>query len=155
MNFPGSNYHPLLVAMASGYNYAYFSKGVNRWDSITEPTWGSHDICPFLMQFYISEITRADLYTISQTGGWGNPKRQLQGMAYLLLAPSQEAEEEKRFGLAGVWVHSNQILLPSLEEVAKKLTILISTMEDWYYAVVQVNEDVWHLPLSNTGHIRI
>ena len=74
-------------------------------------------------------------------------------MAYLLLAPSQEAEEEKRFGLAGVWVHPNQILLPSLEEVVKKLTLLISTKEDWYYALVQVNEDVQHLPLSDAGHI--
>ena len=42
-------------------------------------------------------------------------------MAYLLLAPSQEAEEEKRFGLAGVWVHPNQILLPSLEGKPRNL----------------------------------
>ena len=89
------------------------------------------------------------------TGGWRNLKRQSQGMAYLLLAPSQEAEEEKRFGLAGVWVHPNQILLPSLEEVAKKLTLLISTKEDWYYTLVRVNEDMQHLPLSNAGHISI
>ena len=38
---------------------------------------------------------------------------------------------------------------------AKKLTLLISTKEDWYYALVQVNEDVQHLPLSDTGHISI
>ena len=52
-------------------------------------------------------------------------------MAYLLLALSQEAEEEKMFGLAGVWVHPNQAPLPSLEEAVKKLTLLISTKEDW------------------------
>ena len=74
--------------------------------------------------------------TVSQAGGWGNPKRQLQGMAYLLLVPAQEAEEEKRFSLAGVWVHPKQTLLPSLEEAAKKLTLLISTKEDWYYGFV-------------------
>ena len=93
------------------------------------------------MQFHISGITRVDLSAISQTGGWGNLKKQLQGMAYLLLVPSQEAEEGKSFGLAGVWVHHNQMLLPSLEETVKKLTLLISTKEDWYYALVQVNED--------------
>ena len=76
-------------------------------------------------------------------------------MAYLLLVPAQEEEEEKRFGLAGVWVHPNQTLLPSLEEAAKKLTLLISTKEDWYYVFVQVNEDTQHLPLSNTRHISI
>ena len=52
-------------------------------------------------------------------------------------------------------VHPNQILLPSLEEVAKKLTLLISTKEDWYYAFVRVNEDTLHLPLSNARHISI
>ena len=88
------------------------------------------------MWFHLSRITRADLSTISQAGRLGNPKKQSQGMAYLLLVPSQEAEEEKRFGLAGVWVHPNQFLLSSLKEAAKKLTLLISTKEDWYYTLV-------------------
>ena len=76
-------------------------------------------------------------------------------MTYLLLVPSQEAEEEKRFCLAGVWVYPNQFLLSSLKEAAKKLTLLISTMEDWYYAFVQVNEDAQHLPLSDVRYISI
>ena len=76
-------------------------------------------------------------------------------MAYLLVAPSQKAEEEKRFGLAGMWVHPNQTLLPSLEEAVKKLTLLISTKEDWYYIFVRVNEDTQHLPLSNARHISV
>ena len=82
--------------MTSNYNYAYFTQDANRWDSATEAFWGLHDICPFLMQFHVSGITRADLSAISQAGGWGNPKKQSQGMASLLLAPSQEVEEEKR-----------------------------------------------------------
>ena len=153
--FPSTNYHPLFVAMTNNYNYAYLAKDANRWDSVTEAIWGSHDICPFLMQFHISGITRAGLSAISQAGGWGNPKRQLLVMAYLLLAPAQEAGEEKRFGLAGVCIHPNQTLLPFLGEVAKKLILLISTKEDWYYAFVQVNEDMQHLPLSDAGHISI
>ena len=66
-------------------------------------------------------------------------------MAYLWLVPAQEVEEEKRFGLEGVWVHPNQTLLPSLE-ATKKLTLTISTKEDWYYPFVRVNEDTQHLP---------
>ena len=136
---PSTNYYPLFVVMTNNYNYAYFAKDVNSWDSAPEAIWVSHDICPFLTWFNISGITRASLSTLSQAGGWGNPKRQLLGMAYLLLVQAQEAEEEKRFSLAGVWVHPNQTLLPSLEEVVKKLTLLISTKEGWYYAFVQVN----------------
>ena len=141
--------------MASNYNYAYFAKDANRWDSMTEAIWGLHDICPSLTQFHISGITRVGLSTISQTGGWGNPKRLLQGMAYLLLVPWQEVKEKRRFGLVVGWVHPNQILLSSLEEATKKLTLLISTKEDWCYTFVWVNEDVQHLPLSDARYISI
>ena len=141
--------------MNSNYNYAYFTQDTNRWDSVTEAFWELHNICPSLTQFHFSGITRADLSTISQAGRWGKPMKQSQGMTYLLLVPSQEAKEEKRFGLAGVWIHPNQFLLFSLEDVAKKLTSLISTKEDWYYTLVQVNEDAQHLPLSDARHIGI
>ena len=70
-----------------------------------------------------------DLSTISQMGGWGSPKWPLHDMAYLLLVPAQEAEEERRFSLAGVWVHPNQALLPCLEEAVRKLTLLINTKD--------------------------
>ena len=153
--FPSTNYHPLFVAMTNNYNYAYFAKDANRWDSMIEAIWGSHNICPFLMQFHVLGLTRVGLSALCQTGGWGNPKRPLLGMAYFLLVPAQEVEEEKRFSLAGVWVHPNQTLLPSLEEAAKQLTLLISTKKDWCYAFVWVNEDMQHLPLSNAGHISV
>ena len=81
--------------------------------------------------------------------------KQSQGMAYLLLVPSQEAEEEKRFSLVGVWFDPNQFLLSSLKEAAKKLTLLINTKEDWYYTLVQVNESAQHLPLSDARHISV
>ena len=76
-------------------------------------------------------------------------------MAYLLLVPAQEVEEEKIFSLAGVWVHPNQTLLLSLEEAAKKLTLLITTKEDWYYTFVHINEDMQHPPLSDVRHISV
>ena len=55
----------------------------------------------------------------------------------------------------GVWVHPNEFPLSSLEDAAKKFTLLTSTKEDWYCALVQVNEDAQHLPLSNARHISI
>ena len=54
-----------------------------------------------------------------------------------------------------MWVHPNQTLLPCLEEAAKKLTLLISTKEDWYYIFMRVIEDMPHLPLSDARHISI
>ena len=73
--FPSTNYYPLFVAMTSNYNYAYFTQDANRWDSMTEAFRKLHNICPSLMRFHISGITRADLSTISQASGWGNPKK--------------------------------------------------------------------------------
>ena len=75
-------------------------------------------------------------------------------MAYLLLVPVQEVEEE-RFGLVGVWVNPHQALLPSLEEAVRKLTLLINMKGKWHYAFVQVSEDLQHIPLSDARHISI
>ena len=51
-----------------------------------------------------------------------------------------------------VWVHPSQTLLPSLEEVARKLTLLINTKENWPYAFVWVCKDSQHIPISDAGH---
>ena len=147
--------HSLFVAMASNYDYTYFACDISRWDGATKAIWGSHDICPSSMQFQVLGITSVGLSIISQAEAWGNPKRPLYGMAYLFLAPAQEAEEERRFGLVGVWVHPNQTLLPSLEEAVKKLALLINTKEDWHYAFLWVREDLQHIPLYDTRHISI
>ena len=85
----------------------------------------------------------------------GNPKRPLFGMAYLLLAPVQGVEEERRCSLVAVWVHPSQTLLPSLEEVTRKLTFLINLKEDWHYTFVWVSKDSQHIPLSDTRYIRV
>ena len=74
-------------------------------------------------------------------------------MTYLLLVPDQVVEEERRFGLVAVWTQPCQAHLPSLDEVARKLALLISTGEDWAYAFMQLNKDSQHIPLITTRHI--
>ena len=64
-------------------------------------------------------------------------------------------EEERRFDLVTVWVHPSQTLLPSLEEAARKLTLLINTKEDWPYIFTWLCKDLQHIPLSNTRHVSI
>ena len=83
------------------------------------------------MHFKVMEITRSGISVISQAEAWEDPKKPRFGMAYLPLAPVQEVEEERKFGLVVVWVHPHQALLPLLDEMAKILTLLINTREDW------------------------
>ena len=59
----------------------------------------------------------------------------------------------RRFGLGAVWVHTCQAHLSLLEEVVRKLTLLINTKEDWPYAFVQLCKDSQHVPLSSARHI--
>ena len=111
-------------------DYPYFTKDTTRWEQVTKATQGFQDICSLLTQFYAMVITQSHLSAISWEEAWGDPKRPKFGMAYLLLALAQEGEEERKFGLVAIWVHSYQTILPSLEEVVKKLTLLINTRED-------------------------
>ena len=46
-----------------------------------------------------------------------------------------------------VWAHPYQAHVPSLDEVAKKLTLLTTLGGDWAYAFVQFNKDAKHIPL--------
>ena len=76
-------------------------------------------------------------------------------MAYLLIVPLQAVEEERKFRLVAMWVHSFQTLLSSLEEAAKKLTLLINTRDDWPFAFMQLCEDSQHIPFFDARHISI
>ena len=134
-------------------NYMYFTGDANKWEQVSMATWGSHNICPLLTQFQVMEITQSDLSAISCAEVWGDPKRPKSDMAYLLLVPDQAVEEERKFGLVLVWTHTCQACLPSLDEVVRKLTLLINTGEDWAYAFMQLNEGSQHIPLSTTGNI--
>ena len=111
-------------------DYSHFAKDANRWEQTTEATWGSHNICPLLSQFYVMAISWLHLLAISQAKAWGDPKKPKLGMAYLLIVPAQAVEEERIFRLVAVWVHTCQTFLSSLEEAAKKLTLLINTGDD-------------------------
>ena len=111
-------------------NYTYFTSNANRWEQVSMATWGFHGICPLLTQFQVMEITRLGLSAISHAEAWGTPGGQSLNMAYLFLVWDQEVEEGRKFGLVAVWIHPSQAHLPSLDEVARKLALLINTAED-------------------------
>ena len=70
-------------------------------------------------------------------------------MAYLLIARGKTVEVEMVFRLAVVWVLPHQACLSSLDEVARKLTLLINIGDKWVYTCVCLNKGTLHVPLSN------
>ena len=133
-------------------DYAYFAKDPGWWEESFQVLWGCHDICPSLMQFHIALVTWPELSALSSTGAWGDIKKFWSDLAFLLIVPKKTNEGEMAFRLAVVWVHPYQACLSSLDEVAKKFTLLIDSGDNWAYAFVWLNEDSQHIPLPKEGH---
>ena len=55
-------------------------------------------------------------------------------------------EWELAFGLAVVWVHPYQACILSLEGMARKLTLVTPSEENWVYAFAQFNNDAQYAP---------
>ena len=73
--------------------------------------------------------------------------------AFILLVPGKTVKGEMAFRLAMVWAHPYQACLSSLDEVARKLTLLFNIGDNWVYAFMHLNEGTLDVPLSNKGHI--
>ena len=119
----------------------------------TQALWGCHNICPSLMQFHVAQVTWSEISTLSLAGVWGDTEKFWGNMAFLLIAPKKTIKGEMAFRLAMVWVHPYQACLSFLDEVAKKLTLLINLSNNWAYAFVQLNRDAQHVPLPKEGHL--
>ena len=52
-----------------------------------------------------------------------------------------------------IWVNPYQARLPTVEEVVKQLTALVSAGPNWPYALVQLNGDTHNVPLPREGHL--
>ena len=134
-------------------DYASFANDNSKWEQVSMATWVSLNICPFLTQFQVMEISWLGLSAISHADAWGAPRSLSQTWYTLLLAPDQSVEEERKFGLVAVWTHPCQAHLPSLDEVARKLALLINTGEGWAYVFMQLNKGSQHIPLATIRHI--
>ena len=132
-------------------DYAHFSRDPSLWEESTQILWGSHDICPFLSQFQVRDVTWSELLALCHVGVWGDAEKPQCDMVYLLIAPGMTVKGEMVFGLAVVWAHPHQACLSSLDEVPRKLTLLIDIGDNWAYTFMQLNEGALHAPLSNEG----
>ena len=134
-------------------NYAHFSRDPGLWEESTKMLWGSHDICPSLSWFQVRDVTWSELLALSCAGEWGDTEKPQCNMAYLLIVPGKTIEGEIVFGLNTVWAHPYQACLPSMDQVARKLPLLISIGNNWVYTFVWLNKGALHVPLSIKGHV--
>ena len=66
----------------------------------------------------------------------GDAKKLHSDLAFFLVSPEKAIVGEMVFGLAMVWVHPYQACIPTLDEVARKLTLLTTSCENWAYTFV-------------------
>ena len=116
------------------------------WDPTTRATWGSLNFCRTIIQFQVCTITQTQLTTLSQAGAWGEVEKPWLGMAFLMIARSNNAGGDQVFNLAAVWVHLHQSHLSTLVEAALKLMLLVDTSQDWLYTFTCMN--VAHAPVQ-------
>ena len=93
------------------------------------------------MQFQVTQVTQSELSSHTGSGAWGDVKKFHSDLAYLLVLPKKATEEEMVIGLAVVWIHPYQACIPTLDEVAQKLTLLTTSHENWAYTFVRFNKD--------------
>ena len=134
-------------------DYTFFSKDPSQWDVSYRSSWGCHDIYPFLKQFHVTQVTQPGLSSLTHLHAWGDIERFCSDMAFLLILPEEGVAGERVYGLAMVWVHPCQARVPTLDEVARKLALLVSSGSYWPYTFMCFNGDAHHVHLLKEGHL--
>ena len=136
-------------------NYAFFSQGSSWWGKNFLSLWGHLGICPLLCQIHVTSIAQSELSSLTSLKAWGDAEKFHSDIAFLLVSTKEEAAGDRICGLSTVWVNPYQARVSTVEEVVRELTALASSGPDWPYALVWVNEDTCHAPLSKEGHLGI
>ena len=136
-------------------DYECFSKDPGQWGEAFQSLWGHLDICPLPNQFHIPSITHLQLSSLTSLKAWGDVEKFLSDVTFLLVLTEEGAARDRAYGLSTIWVNPYQARVPTMEEVVKQLTALVSTGPDWPYTLVQLNGDTCHVPLPREGHLGI
>ena len=133
----------------------FFLKDPDHGGESYQSLWGHHDICPLLQQFHIAQVTQSELTSLTHQKAWGDNKRFCSDVAFLLVLLKEGVAKEMVYGLAMVWVHPYETRVSVIGGTTKQLTQLASTGSNWPYALVQLNGDVCHVPLSKEGDLSV
>ena len=134
-------------------DYKFFSKDPGQGREAFQSLWGHLDICPLLNQFHFVSITHSELSSLTSLKAWEDAEKFCSDVAFLLVLTEKGAARDRIYGLSMIWVNSYQTRVPTIEEVVKQLTTLVSTRLDWPYALVWLNGDAHHMPLPREGHL--
>ena len=90
-----------------------------------------------------------------QPKGLGDAEKSHSEITFLLVSTEEGAAEDRMYGLSMVWVNPHQATVPTVKEVVKQLTALVSSGLNWPYTLVWLNRDTCHVPLPRKGHLGI
>ena len=122
----------MLIGMG---DYAFFVKDPSQWEESNKALWGYHNICPSLPRFHMALVTCPELSALSHSDAWGDAKKLWSDLAFLMIVPENTIQGEVAFSLTVVWTHPYQTCLSSMDKVAKKLTLLINSGDNWAFAL--------------------
>ena len=106
-----------------------------------------------MKQFHITQVTQPGLTSLTPLLAWGDPERFCHNVAFLLILPKESIVGERVYGLMMAWVHPYQARVSTIDDMARKLTLLASSGPDWPYVFVQFNGNAHHMPLPKKGHL--
>ena len=117
--------------------------------------WGHLTICSTLQQFHIMSITQSELSSLTGLKALGDKEKFHDNIAFLLASAEEEATGDMKYGLSTIWVNPCEARVPSMEEAVRELTTWVSSVPNWHYALVQLNEDTCQAPLPKKGHLDV
>ena len=134
-------------------DYEFFSKDSSQWWEAFQSLWGHLDIWLILNQFHVTSITYLELSSLTSLRVWGDAEKFCSGISYLLVLTEEGAAKDRIYGLSTIWVNPYHARVPTMEEVVKQLTALVPMGSNWPYALVFLNGDTCHVPLTREGHL--
>ena len=114
----------------------------------------SLNICPCLNYLELPHHSSGELLSISSLRIWSDTQEPHNDMAYLLVCTGDTLEAQD-YGMSLIWINSNQVWVPTMEETVGTLSTYITSRPNWPYALAQLYEGSSHTPLPRDKHLGI
>ena len=134
--------------------HAFFAGRADRWGKDMMHLWGSLNICPHLNHLELPCHSSEELCSICNLKVWGNVQEPHSDIPYLLVWTGDTLEAQD-YGVSLVWISSNQVQAPTMEEAVGTLSAYISSKPAWPYALAQLYKGSSHTPLPKDKHLGI
>ena len=92
------NYTPLFYRHPVMTDYAFFSKGLDRWGRRWPCCGGASPSAPSLQHFCIPSITPVELSSHTSLKAWGEKQKISHDITFLLILAKEEATRDRKYG---------------------------------------------------------